>query len=102
MMMAFDSSRTSPSPLDDEIVTAVRQALRGYLADGGNAAPLRPAVAALAGDARGKAILPERLIVILKDMWASLAEVRDMSDVAQQVRLQQRVVTMCIKEYYST
>jgi hypothetical protein len=37
----------------------------------------------------------------LKEAWSSLPEVRAMNDSGEQVRLLQRVVTMCIKEYYS-
>jgi hypothetical protein len=101
MMMAFDSSQTPPSRLDEQVVGAVRVALRAYLADTGESAPLRAALVNLAAEARGKSMLPEQLLVVLKDVWSGLAEVRAMSDVGAQVRLQQRVVTMCIKEYYS-
>jgi hypothetical protein len=52
-------------------------------------------------EARERSILPEQLLVVLKDVWSTLPEVRAMTDVDQQVRLMQRVVTMCIKEYYS-
>ncbi len=46
-------------------------------------------------------ILPEHLLVALKDMWTALPEIRAVPRTAQQVQLLQRVVTMCIKEYYS-
>lgn len=101
MMMAFDSSRTPPRPLDDETLVSLRDALRAYLSDGDDPEPLRRALLRTAADARDKGMLPEQLLVVLKDVWSGLAEVRAMGDVAAQVRLQQRVVTMCIKEYYS-
>ena len=101
MMMAHDSSHPPPSRLDDETVAAVRAALRAYLAGPAGAAALRTALVAMAAEARGKGMMPEQLLVVLKDLWSGLAEVRAMSDVGEQVRLQQRVVTMCIKEYYS-
>ena len=101
MMMAFDSSRTPPSRLDDETIASVRAALRGYLANANDAAPLRASLLRMATDARGKAMLPEQLLVVLKEVWGGLAEVRAMNDMDQQIRMQQRVVTMCIKEYYS-
>jgi hypothetical protein len=102
MMMAFDSSQTPPSRLDASVVAAVREALRGYLANAGDADPLRDALVAMAADARARSMPPEQLLVVLKDLWGGLGEVRAMSDVGQQVRLQQRVVTMCIKEYFRT
>ena len=101
MMMAFDSSRTPPSRLDDATIGSVRAALRAYLANANDPAPLRDALVLMATESRGKHILPEQLLVVLKELWSGLAEVRAIGDVDQQMRLQQRVVTMCIKEYYS-
>ena len=45
--------------------------------------------------------MPEQLLIVLKDIWSGLPEVRSMSDARAQTSLLQRVVTMCIKEYYS-
>jgi len=44
---------------------------------------------------------PEQLLVVLKDVWSSLPEVRSMTNTREQINLLQRVVTMCIREYYS-
>jgi hypothetical protein len=101
MMMAHDSSHTPPSRLDDDTVAAVRDALRAYLSNAGDSALLQNALLRVSKEARERSILPEQLLVILKDVWSTLPEVRAMTDAAQQVRLMQRVVTMCIKEYYS-
>ena len=101
MMMAHDSSLTPPSRLDDETVAALRASLRAYLAHGADSAELRDTLLRVSAEARTRAILPEQLLVVLKDVWSSLPEVRGMTDAGQQVRLLQRVVTMCIKEYYS-
>jgi hypothetical protein len=46
------------------------------------------------------AILPEHLLITLKQIWSSLPEVRSVGDVEEQTRMLQRVVTMCIREYY--
>jgi hypothetical protein len=101
MMMAHDSSHTPPSRLDDETVAAVRAALRTYLSRSPEPAALRDALVRMSAEARGRSILPEQLLVVLKDVWGTLPEVRAMTDASEQVRLLQRVVTMCIKEYYS-
>jgi hypothetical protein len=101
MMMAHDSSHTPPSRLDDETVAAVRAALRTYLSRSSEPAPLQQALVRMSAEARGRAIRPEQLLVVLKDVWGTLPEVRAMTDAGEQVRLLQRVVTMCIKEYYS-
>jgi hypothetical protein len=100
-MMAHDSSPTPPSRLDDETVAAVRVALRAYLANVGDSAPLRDALLRMSMQARERSMLPEQLLIVLKDVWSTLPEVRAMTDAGEQVKLMQRVVTMCIKEYYS-
>ena len=101
MMMAYDSSQTPPSRLDQETIDAVRAALRQYLAENASSPSLQKALVRLAAEAREKGILPEQLLITLKDVWNGLPEVRAISETSEQVRLQQRVVTMCIKEYYS-
>jgi len=100
MMMAHDSSSPS-SRLDDESLNAVRLALRAYLRDAENSSALQSALVLAAAEARTRNILPENLLVTLKELWSTLPEVRAISDAGEQVRLLQRVVTMCIREYYN-
>jgi len=100
MMMAHDSS-PPPSRLDDESLDAVRLALRAYLQDVENASALRSSLLLIATEARARSILPEQLLVTLKELWSALPEVRAIPDAGEQVRLLQRVVTMCIREYYN-
>jgi hypothetical protein len=101
MMMAHDSSQTPPSRLDDETINAVRIALRAYLRDTGDPGALQVSLLTMASEARARGILPEQLLIVLKDVWNALPEVRSMRDPREQTGLLQRVVTMCIKEYYS-
>ena len=101
MMMAHDSSQTPPSRLNQDTIDAVRVALRHYLADGSSSEEMRQALLRMSTEAREKDILPEHVLIVLKDVWNSLPEVRSMVDSADQIRVLQRVVTMCIKEYYS-
>jgi hypothetical protein len=101
MMMANDSSQTPPNGLADGTIDAVRAALRTYLADADSPTGLQGALLSMASEARAKEILPEQLLVVLKGVWNGLPEVRAMSDSSEQIRLMQRVVTMCINEYYS-
>src|SRR5437764_53403 len=100
MMMAHDSSpgRGSLSP---ETVEAVRRALTAYVESPFSGEPLGAALRAMAMEARQQTMLPETLLVQLKDIWYSLPGVRAIRDPADQVRLLQRVVTMSIREYYS-
>jgi len=62
---------------------------------------LQASLLVMATEARTRSILPEQLLIVLKDVWNALPEVRSMSDSRAQIGVLQRVVTMCIKEYYS-
>jgi hypothetical protein len=101
MMMAQDSS-PPPSPgLAEETVARARTALTRYLEDSeAGADELRDALDAMATEARAKSMLPEQLLVVLKDIWYGLPAVRSLEDSGAQIRLLQRVVTMSIMEYY--
>lgn len=100
MMMAHDS-RFDSSDLSEETIEAVRSALVLYVDAPSRGDRLRETLNAMAAEARGKEIPPEHLLVVLKDIWYSLPSVRGIADPSEQVRLLQRVVTMCIKEYYA-
>jgi hypothetical protein len=100
MMMAYDSSPPS-GRLDDASLDAVRRALRAYLHDSRDSSGLQAALVLVSTEARARSILPEQLLVTLKELWNTLPEVRAMTDASEQVRLLQRVVTMCIREYYN-
>jgi hypothetical protein len=101
MMMAYDSGQTPPGRLGDATLDALRAALRQYLIDDTSSHQLRDVLLQMAAEAREKAILPEHLLIALKELWSGLPEVRNVPETDQQVRLLQRVVTMCIKEYYT-
>jgi hypothetical protein len=101
MMMAHDSSQPPSSRLDDELLNAVRLALRGYEHDAEHASALQASLMLVATEARARNILPEHLLVRLKEAWSSLPEVRAMHDSHEQARLLERVVTICIREYYN-
>lgn len=101
MMMAQDSSPPPAPGLAEETTERARVALSHYLENpdaGGDG--LRLALDAMASEARSKSMLPEQLLVVLKDIWYDLPAVRAIEDAGAQIRLLQRVVTMCIKEYY--
>jgi len=101
MMMAHDSGHTPPSRLDDASIELLRSALRDYLQDSKDPSKLQPALLHIASEAHARALPPEQLLVVLKEVWSALPEVRAMTNAREQINLLQRVVTMCIKEYYS-
>ena len=100
MMMAHDSGR-GRSSLAEETIESARAASQQYVEHPTHGEPLRSTLRAMASEAHEKAALPEELLVVLKDIWYSLPIVRGMTEPSEQIRLLQRVVTMCIKEYYA-
>ena len=100
MMMAHDSSPTPPHALANETIALVRDELARYVSGSQDGEALGQALQVAAREARTKRILAEHLLVVLKDVWYGLPEVQRASDPTDQVRMLQRVVTMCIREYY--
>ena len=98
--MAHDSSSGSAA-LASETTSAVRSALIRYIDAPSDGDELRAALHAMAAEAHLKSIAPEQLLAALKDIWYSLPAVRGMHDPSEQIRLLQRVVTMCIKEFFA-
>jgi hypothetical protein len=55
----------------------------------------------LAREARQGNLRPERLVVIFKQLWNSLAESPRPQSSEQFERVRERLVTVCIKAYYA-
>lgn len=98
-MMAEESS-PGHGTLSDDGLARVRLALQSYATNPGNTDDLRSALRRLSAEAREKAILPEQLLTTLKDLWSGMSKERGVP-VSDHALLLQRVVTICIKEYYS-
>ena len=99
-MMAHDSP-PGPGALAAETIETVRSALAQYVANPDDGEPLRRALQQVAAEAHDKSIMAEQLLVVLKDVWNSVPGVGAIRDPTEQTRLLQRVVTICIKEYYA-
>lgn len=98
-MNAPDLTPTPPS-LDAESVARLRAALAEVARDGNPTSTLRDELCRVADEARSRQIRAEQLLVLLKDLWADLPEVRRAVDVKEKAALLQRLVTWCIEEYY--
>ena len=99
-MMAFD--RTSPAPeLDPATVHVLRTVLGRSAAQGNHEDELRTVLRKAAREARDKGIQPERLLVLLKDIWYSLPEVVSARSSASENALLQELISRCIQEYYA-
>src|SRR5215212_4129653 len=81
MMMAQDSDAPPAPGLAEETVTQARVALSHYLQDPENRGQeLRDALDVMAAEARSKSMLPEQLLVVLKEIWYALPAVRSIDD----------------------
>jgi hypothetical protein len=101
MMMAQSSTPPPPHQLSDATVDLLRSALTSYIrSSNGSAEGLKPALLAVAAEARQAGMYPERLLILLKDIWFTLPAVRAMDDIDRRNRLLQQLVTACIREYY--
>ena len=100
MMMAHDKTPDRPH-LSAASVEGLESALRKYLADEQAISALQPALRVIAIEAREKKMQAEQLLIALKDVWFALPQIQQMTDTQRQSKLLQRVVTLCIREYYS-
>jgi DNA-binding response OmpR family regulator len=98
--MPHDSKPDNTS-VDDDAIAALRAALLVYIARPADIEQLRVALRTMTSAARQQGVLPEKVLITLKDVWYSVPAARALSEPDDQVRLLQRVVTMCIKEYYA-
>jgi hypothetical protein len=99
-MMAHDSSAPRRQ-LSPDAIARLEAALGKYLQSGTEAADLQAAIRAVSAEARQHGIHAEQVLVVLKDLWFGLPQIRSASPGDQQPEMLQRVVTLCIREYYS-
>lgn len=100
MMMARDTTPPRPQ-LDAQSIEALSAALSAYLADSVEDGRLRGVLRQIAEEARRKEMHAEQLLVILKDVWFALPSIKNLPEGAEQHRVLQRIVSLCIREYYS-
>lgn len=99
-MMAHDSSAPRPD-LNHATIASLEQALAGFLRNPDEPSRLDNALRTLTAEARDKHVHAEQLLVVLKEVWYGLPQVREAPAGDAQNTLLQRVVTQCIRQYYS-
>ncbi|HMC57425.1 MAG TPA: hypothetical protein VKH19_19745 [Gemmatimonadaceae bacterium] len=99
MMMARDFTPQRPE-LDAASVDTLARALAKYLEDD-EGADLLLVLRHIAEEARSRHMHAEQLLVALKDVWYSLPAIRNSPEGEQQNRILQRVITLCIRQYYA-
>lgn len=100
MMMAPDSLSKEPA-LDAETLAVLDAVLRRYLAANDALEDVEPALRRVAAEARRKQMRAEHLLLVLKDVWYSLPGVGHVQQGVSQDAALQRVVSSCIRAYYS-
>ena len=87
--------------ISEETLTELRNVLQQRLSGSTGDAELRRVLRNMSEEARAESLHAEQVIVALKRVWESLPEVRRATDRQEQHRLLERVVTLCIQEYYA-
>jgi len=98
MMMAHDTRDRGPS-LKPESIAKLTAALDAYIRDE-QSDELRRCLQGIAVEARELGMQAEQLLGVLKDVWYAQPSLREGGDKADQTLLLQRVVSICIREYY--
>ena len=98
-MMAFDRM---PSPrLEAPTLDALRAVMQRAMRKGDHGVELQEVLARAATEAREKDIHAEQLLVIMKDLWHSIPDLRA-ADTDRQNELLQELISRCITQYYAS
>ncbi|HEV7595975.1 MAG TPA: hypothetical protein VGO33_13340 [Gemmatimonadaceae bacterium] len=90
------------SSLSETTVKELRSALIQQLKrPDGSTQELSTILRVVAQEAHDRDIKPEQLIIILKQLWNSLAESLRPQNADQYELVRQRMVTLCIRAYYA-
>ena len=97
---------TTGDAADSRLETLVRSALRRglmakYFATLGADGQLRSDLQEVCGEARRQNMRVEHLIIAFKEAWRGLPESRTLPQGSQGAEFLNRVITLCIAEYYS-
>ncbi len=84
----------------DAALTLLRNALRTHLAGRPTGGELHRALNTLCGEAHERGLRAEELVVRLKQVFYQLPEVQELPHGSDRNDLLNRVVTVCIEEYY--
>ena len=98
-MTAFD--RNQSPPLDADTLDALRTVMQRAIHRGDHCQELQNVLRRAAAEAREKRINAEHLLLMMKDLWYSLPDVRGVGDAGRQTELLQELVSRCISQYYA-
>lgn len=98
-MMAFD--RMPSQRLEAPTLDALRAVMQRAVRKGDHGMELQEVLARAATEAREKEMHAEQLLVIMKDLWHSLPDLRA-ADTDRQNELLQELISRCITQYYAS
>jgi hypothetical protein len=98
-MMAFD--RTSSPRLEAQTLDALRAVMQRAMRKGDHGQDLQDVLRLAAAEARDKDIHAEQLLLIMKELWYSLPDLRGVDDSDRQTELLQELISRCITQYYA-
>lgn len=99
-MMAFDRPPIS-ARLEQQTYDQLREVLGQSLRRGNHVEELQALLRRTAEEAHAKGLHAEQLLIILKEIWYSLPELRESRGEEVEVTLLQELVTRCIQQYYA-
>jgi hypothetical protein len=86
--------------LSAQTSAALHDALARYSKGTEDSVALRCALRDVAEEAHARDVSAAELLIAFKSLWRSLPAVRETSDPMLRARLLERLVTICIEEYY--
>jgi hypothetical protein len=96
--MAFD--RTQSPRLEADTLEALRDVMERAMRRGDHGQELQDVLTRAAAEARTKDIHAEQLLVIMKELWYSLPDLRTATGDDRQSELLQQLISRCISQYY--
>ena len=96
-----DDRAPDPRIASDAAVTALRTALQAHLRAAAPPTELVRVLRLVSAEARRKAVPVQQLLVAVKSAWSSIPEARQGERTGLRDDMLDRIVSLCIEEYYS-
>lgn len=87
--------------IDEELLEALRKALARRLSGQSDDRELRCVLRTVSRAAQARGLHAEQLVIALKRVWEETPEVRAAGSREARLRTMERIVTLCIEEYYA-
>jgi len=98
-MMAFE--RSPSARLEPETLDALRHVMDRAVRRGNHADELHDVLCRASAEARAKGMQAEQLLIVMKELWHSLPDLRGTDAGEQHMLLLQELISRCIDQYYA-